>query len=110
MRSWLTKTLVATVAIASVSGAPVAIALASSPHHAHRSVHAKRSTDPAPSENSGENAGEQTKGEESDSDSAQQTAACQRAGIDPNGSNVQYDGQTGACGAAGGAGGDQQQQ
>jgi hypothetical protein len=34
---------------------------------------------------------------ESDSDAGAQAAACQKAGIDPNASNVQYDDQTGTC-------------
>jgi len=34
---------------------------------------------------------------EPDSDAAAQAAACQKAGINPNADNVQYDDQTGVC-------------
>lgn len=47
--------------------------------------------------NGSEQQGESGVATESGSDAAAQASACQKAGIDPNGSNVQYDDQTGTC-------------
>ncbi len=41
--------------------------------------------------------GESGSAAESDNDADAQAAACQKAGIDPNATNVQYDDQTGVC-------------
>lgn len=49
--------------------------------------------DPSASEQQGENGS----AAESDNDAAAQATACQKAGIDPNGANVQYDDQSGTC-------------
>jgi hypothetical protein len=111
MHSWLTRIVVGTVALASIAAGPAAIALASSHHHARsHALHVKRGTDPAGSESTGESAREAS-ANEADADSSRQAAACQSAGVDPNGANVQYDDQTGTCSANGGGGaGDQTQQ
>ena len=53
----------------------------------------KSSEDPSASEQQGENESSSA----SDNDAAAQAAACQKAGIDPNADNVQYDDQTGTC-------------
>ena len=66
-----------------------------------------RASDPA-TESSRENAGE-TNPAEADNDASQQAAACQAAGVDPSGANVQYDDQAGTCSAAAGGGGQTQQ-
>jgi hypothetical protein len=109
MRSWMTRVLVGTAALASVGGAVAAVALASPPQHTrHHVKHGNRATDPAASETSSESAGEEATSEVGGTDSTQQAAACQRAGVDPNGSNVQYDEHAGACSTSGG-GGDQTQ-
>lgn len=61
--------------------------------HARASVLRKSSEDPSPSEQRSENESSSN----SDNDAAAQAAACQKAGIDPNGDNVQYEDQTGSC-------------
>jgi hypothetical protein len=48
----------------------------------------------------GETPGE-TSSPENDADAAAQAAACKAAGVDPNGSNVNYDDATGTCSANG---------
>jgi len=61
--------------------------------HARPTASRTRSEDPSANEQAGEN----ESSSEAENDSAAQAAACQKAGIDPNGDNVQYDDQTGAC-------------
>jgi hypothetical protein len=104
MRSWLTRILVGTVAAASVAIAPATMAVAKPHHHAkrHPALRADKADAPENSSEAAENTG-------SDNDAAQQAAACQKAGVDPNGSNVQYDDQSGTCTANGGADNQQQQ-
>ena len=64
----------------------------SSRAHATTLHHAGGSTARAKRDNPGE-----SESTASDSDGAGQAAACQKAGIDPNADNVQYDDQTGTC-------------
>ncbi len=61
--------------------------------HARGTVLRKSSEDPSPGKQRGENEASS----DSDNDTAAQAAACQKAGIDPTGDNVQYDDQTGSC-------------
>ena len=60
--------------------------------HARTSVRASKE-DRGVSEQQGENGSDA----ESDGDSAAQVASCQKAGVDPNADNVQYDDQSGTC-------------
>ena len=118
MRSRFTRVLVGLTAAVALGGSPVAAVALASPHHPAKHaakhaghgrhlIHATKASDTARSESSSESAGESAS--QPDGDASQQAAACQAAGVDPNGSNVQYDGQT--CSAdGGGGGGDQTQQ
>jgi|GEM_PF-2244406 hypothetical protein len=56
-----------------------------------------RGEDPTASEYGEEQQGENGPAPGSDGDAAAQAAACQKAGVDPNADNVQYDDQTGVC-------------
>ena len=91
-------------ALASAAGGSHAIAAtAARPHlaRAHtaartqhlRATVRKSGEDPGASEQQGESGSVG----ESDNDAAAQAAACQKAGIDPNADNVQYDDQAGTC-------------
>ena len=114
MRARLSQVGVAilTVAALAFGGATLASAAggshtaASSPSHRHvahshaltRAQHARATArtsreDPSASEQRGENGSTA----ESDNDAASQATACQKAGIDPNADNVQYDDQSGTC-------------
>jgi hypothetical protein len=103
MRSWMTRMLVATVALAAGAAGPATSALAQPHHHAvrHHAVLAHKADPP-------ETPGEAPESGAADNDEAAQAAACQKAGIDPNGPNVQYDDQTGTCSTDGGNSGQQQ--
>jgi hypothetical protein len=57
-------------------------------HHARHSVALRKATTETPGE---------TASSENDADAAAQDAACKAAGVDPNGSNVNYDDATGTC-------------
>lgn len=72
----------------------VARSHAAARQHARGVVLRKSSEDPSPGEQRGEN---ESSSSDSDNDAAAQAAACQKAGIDPNGDHVQYDDQTGSC-------------
>jgi hypothetical protein len=113
MRSRFTRALVGLTAAVALGGSPVAaVALASPQHapkhapHARHVNHARQASDPAASERSSESSVESAS--EPENDASQQAATCQSAGVDHNGSNVQYDGQT--CSASGGGGGGDQTQ
>jgi hypothetical protein len=91
MHAWLTRVLVGTAALASVAGGSVAVAAAGTHHPvAQHTASARAAEAPDPSAESTTSP---------DTDAAQQTAACQQAGIDPNADNVNYDGQSGVCSA-----------
>jgi len=105
MHSRITRMLVAVATMATLAGGPVATTALARPHHhvRHHAVRASQNQAADPGEN-----GSEAQGREADNDAAQQAAACQKAGVDPNGSNVQYDDQTGTC-TGGGANSQQQQ-
>lgn len=67
---------------------------------AHATALGKTTRERARSER--ENPGESSSAE-SDGDAAAQATACQKAGIDPNADNVQYDDQSGVCSLDSGA-------
>ena len=104
MRGSLTKLAASVAALTALvvgastlaSAAPHAKAHATVGHssHAHATTlhHAGSSTARAKRDNPGE-----SESTASDGDGAAQAAACQKAGIDPNADNVQYDDQTGTC-------------
>jgi len=71
-------------------------------HHKRHARTATGSTDPNTS-GSAESSEGTSGSSEGDSDDAAQAAACTKAGIDPNASNVQYDDQTGTCSLDSGA-------
>ena len=112
MRSWLTRITIGALA-ASLLAIGSASALASPHRHHvrhHRAVRASTLVAAQKAAEAPESSAE-APGTETDNDSSQQAAACSKAGVDPNGSNVQYDDQTGTCTAnGGGGGGDQTQQ
>jgi hypothetical protein len=57
-------------------------------HHARHSVALRKATTETPGE---------TASSENGADAAAQDAACKAAGVDPNGSNVNYDDASGTC-------------
>jgi hypothetical protein len=112
MRNRLTKLVIALAAAASLAvGGSVLASAANPPSHA-KVVHAKvvhAKTHAAVKANEGEPGGreadpssEQGDASETAADTAGQAAACKAAGIDPNGSNVNYDDSTGTCTLDGG--------
>ncbi len=110
----LTKLAASLAALAAIAAGGATLALGA-PHtvrHATVSRHARshattlRTASRESTRSERDNPGE-TNTAESDGDAAAQAAACQKAGINPNADNVQYDGQTGVCSldAGGGANG-----
>jgi len=101
MHSWLTRALVSTVAMASLAGPSIALAgTPKAPHRAARTAQRPTAEHHARGARDGTETGTESAG--ADTDGARQAAACQKAGVDPNGANVNYDDQTGACTANGG--------
>ncbi len=102
MRTRLTRlaALLGAFAALAVGGATLASAgsgspaVKSRPAARHITSAAQRSTAEDPNKGEKQTEGQPTA--ESDTDAAAQAAACQKAGIDPNG-NVQYDDQSGMC-------------
>lgn len=74
--------------------------------HVQRTAqHTQRASTAGEDPSSSERQGESGSAAEPDSDATAQAAACQKAGIDPNANNVQYDDQTGTCSLDTGGGG-----
>ena len=103
MRSRLTKLTAALTGVIAVASAGAVFAFATPTSHATSPPTAPQTqtqqgsqSAPDSSATTTENTAESATSE-SDGNSAAQTAACQKAGIDPNASNIQYDDQTGIC-------------
>ena len=112
MRRRMTRLALAFTALAALVALGAALAVASPGHPAKHQKHAtliakkfhKSSAAPSvkreasPASEKPETPGEtETGAPESAADEAAQAAACNKAGIDPNGPNVQYDDATGKC-------------
>jgi hypothetical protein len=112
MRSWLTRITIGALAASALAIGPVTALASPHRHHVrhHRAVRASTLVAVSNTTEAPEGSAE-APGTGPDNDSSQQAAACSKAGVDPNGSNVQYDEQTGTCTPdGGGGGGDQTQQ
>ena len=107
MRNRVSKIVVALAAAASLAvGGSVLASAAPSPVHAkpvHAQVaHAKASGEAKPGGKEADASSEQGDAAETAADTAAQDSACKAAGIDTNGSNVNYDDSTGKCTLDGG--------
>ena len=96
---WLLLATPASQSVITAARQHVARSHVAARQHARAAVSGKSSEDPSASEQQGENESSSA----SDNDAAAQAAACQKAGIDPNADNVQYDDQTGTCSLDAGA-------
>jgi hypothetical protein len=72
-------------------------------HKVVKAKHAKKAQSLRKAQQQGAPGESEAASSESDGDAAQQNAACKAAGIDPNGSNVNYDDATGKCSLDGGS-------
>jgi hypothetical protein len=98
MRTRLTKLAATVAAMAALAVGGSAIASAAQHGSAPTPPVASQTQDQSePADGSQAAESQESTAPESDGDAAAQAAACQKAGIDPNASNVQYDDQSGVC-------------